>query len=152
MTMEAGVTTLIRTRLINQFKELSTIETYASLIFDEMAIKPMSVHLKNKGRAYGDVNYGSYKYLVKQKRGVLANRLLCFVMKGISTNFRIPVAYFFVRQIKAETLVVIIKNLLRELEEIGFRIIRLVGDDYSVNQRAFKLLSRGETALPDGIT
>jgi hypothetical protein len=113
-----------------------------------MAIKAMCVFVKNHGRLIGSVNYGKYGKYLNQNRTAMANRLLCFVLKGISTNYTVPVAYFFVRQLNAQDLVKLITNILKELEAIGFRVIRLVADDFSVNQNAFKLLSGGEHAKP----
>jgi len=69
-------------------------------------------------------------------------------MKGISTNLTTLVAYFFVRQLKAEDLVKLIEAILNKIEQIGFKVIRLVADDFSVNQKAFKILSGGELANP----
>jgi len=129
MKMDAGFTPLIRHRLVEQILGMKPIETYTSLIFDEMAIKPMSIYLRQHRRVFGSVNYGNYRKYLRERPGVIANRLLCFVLKGIFTNYTIPVSYFFVRQLKAEDLVVMIRNILKELEAIGFRVTRLVGDD-----------------------
>jgi len=152
MSMDVGMTPVIRwERLAFQLKELSHIEKYCSMIFDEMAIKPISTFVKQKGQMYGSVNFGRYRRKLKLKcfkSTELANRLLWFVLKGLSTNYRIPVSYFFVRKLKSEDLVKLITCTLEELEDIGYRVIRLVGDDYSVNQKAFKILSGKEAVCP----
>jgi hypothetical protein len=78
MTMQAGMTTTIVQRLQEEFKQLSPLETYSSLIFDEMAIKA-STFVRQYGQIFGQVNFGNYRRLIKHKKDMLANRLLCCV-------------------------------------------------------------------------
>ena len=60
-----------------------------------------------------------------------ANRLLCFVLVGLSTAYRIPVAYYFTRQLNATELHKLTLVVIREVEAVNFNILRLVCDDFS---------------------
>lgn len=110
-----------------------------------MAIKPKLIHLKQKGRIFGNVNFGNW---LNYRKEPLANRLLCFVMKGLSSFYEIPVAYFLVRCLTGQQLIILIKKIVAELENIGFKVVRLVADDLSVNQKVFRELSGGAEIKP----
>lgn len=62
----------------------------------------------------------------------LANRLLCFVMSGLTRPYRIPVAYFFTCQLNAEALQKFALHVITQVEQIGFKVTRLVTDNLSV--------------------
>lgn len=51
---------------------------------------------------------------------VLANSLLCFILTGLTVNIRIPVAYFFTKGCTGQELFLLMKYVLKEVEEKGF--------------------------------
>lgn len=61
-----------------------------SLIVDEMRVKEKLQYNKQRDCFVGQVDIGQ-----EEKNGdlVLANSLLCFVVSGLSTTYRTPVAY-----------------------------------------------------------
>ncbi|XP_049272289.1 uncharacterized protein LOC125758736 [Rhipicephalus sanguineus] len=73
----------------------------------------------------------------------LANSLLCFVITGLSTTYRIPVAYYFTKGLTGPQLHKLLIFVLEKVEACGFRVIRLVSDNHKVNVNAMKLLGDG---------
>ena len=82
--------------------------------------------------------------IVDAKKGVLATRMLAFVFRGLSTSLTFPVGYFFVNQLTAEQLAKITRDVIKKVEEAGFKIIRLVADNASVNTKMFRLLDESK--------
>ncbi|KAH7945326.1 hypothetical protein HPB49_009502 [Dermacentor silvarum] len=74
---------------------------------------------------------------------VLANSLLCFVLNGLSVSFKIPVAYFFARNCTGRELHMLMRHVLKEVEEIGFFVVRIVTDNHKINVLAMQLLCNG---------
>ena len=68
----------------------------------------------------------------------LANKMLAFLFKGLSTNLKIPVAYFPVNKLNAEQLHELTVTVIKEIEELGLRVQRLVTDNARVNVSMFK--------------
>ena len=76
MSMEVGLTPLIKTRLQAEIQQMTPVETFCSLIFDEMAINAQYIYLRQRGRIFGSVNFGKYGRFLKKTRETSANRLL----------------------------------------------------------------------------
>jgi hypothetical protein len=94
----------LKQRLTEQKEHLKPEELLCSLIFDEMAIKPVLKYVEHTDRYIGQVTYGKCLRLAYRRvqQFQLAHRLLCFMLKGLSTSYRISVAYFFTRQLEGE--------------------------------------------------
>lgn len=74
---------------------------------------------------------------------VLANSLLCFVISGLTTPFRIPAAYYFTKGLAGYQLHELIIFVIKKVEACGFRIVWLVADNHKLNVNAMKLLRNG---------
>jgi len=133
-----GVTSSILQRLHEEVSKLSRIERHCSLIFDEMSVKPMLVYARGAGRLIGYANAGGAK-----NRNYLADRLLCFILKGLNTNYRIPIVYYHTRQINGEELAKLILSTLKVAEDNGFLVTRVVCDNSKVNTRALTEICNG---------
>jgi len=141
VSFQTGITDLIKQRLREQKENLKSEELFSSLIFDEMSVKPMLRYVKQADQFIGHVSYGKLKPKKRRfKKFELANRLLCFLLKGLSTSYRIPVAYFFTRQLEGDELAALLKDTVLAVEELGFKIVRVVGDNSRVNVKAYKTL------------
>lgn len=79
----------------------------------------------------------------KDTSPVLANSLLCFVISGLTTPFRIPVAYYFTKGLTGNELYKLIIFVMKKVEACGFKNVRLVTDNHKVNVNAMKLLGNG---------
>ncbi|KAH7936787.1 hypothetical protein HPB49_004456 [Dermacentor silvarum] len=80
----------------------------------------------------------------------LANRLLCFILRRLSTPYVITIGYFFTRCLKGEQLSNITAEVMKLTEEAGFRIVRVVTDNHQTNVSLFKSLSDDRHAFPRG--
>ncbi|KAG0421543.1 hypothetical protein HPB47_002572 [Ixodes persulcatus] len=73
----------------------------------------------------------------------LATHLLCFGFVGLSTHYRLPVGYYFTKALTGEQLQLLALKVMASIEEAGFRVVRLVGDNHSSNCKVFSNLSGG---------
>ena len=122
-------------------KQRSALELIGSLGIDEIMLKPKKRYLRNNQVCVGDVDMAG---IVDAKKGVLATRMLAFVFRGLSTSLTFPVGYFFVNQLTTEQLAKITRDVIKKVEEAGFKIIRLVADNASVNTKMFRLLDESK--------
>ncbi|KAH8024180.1 hypothetical protein HPB51_022241 [Rhipicephalus microplus] len=61
----------------------------------------------------------------------------------LTVSFKIPVAYFFTRNFTGHELHLLIRHVLKEVEEIGFIVVRIVTDNHKINVLAMQLLCNG---------
>lgn len=84
------------------------------------------------------------EYLKTTKGPFCPNCLLAFVITGLSTSFKIPVAFFFVRRLTTLKLYKLTSHVIRETELEGFSVKRIVTDNASINIKIFKYFGNGE--------
>jgi len=138
--LEFGFTLLIKERLELEISTINEFDRYTSLVFDEMSIKPTLRYVKQVDKVIGRAHLGK---LSSQGDRKLANRVLCFVLKGLSSRIKIPVAYYLTKELDAVQLASTIQEVLRSVEEIGFKVTRLVSDNLTVNVKAFGIICGG---------
>lgn len=66
-----------------------------------------------------------------------------FISKNFSSSCRLPVGYYFTKALTGEQLQLLALKVMASIEEAGFRVIRLVGDNHSSNCKVFSNLSGG---------
>lgn len=76
------------------------------------------------------------EHLIPSDSDQLANSLLCFLLCGLSTRFKIPVGYFFTKACTGAELAQTICHVVKKTEERGFEIVRLVTDNHKTNVAA----------------
>ncbi|XP_050032440.1 uncharacterized protein [Dermacentor andersoni] len=138
---ETGFSKLVETRLICEAENFDKPQSkVCSLIVDEMRVKQKLQYNKQRDCFVGQVDIG-----VEEQNGelVLANSLLCFVISGLTTKFRIPVAYYFTKGLTGPQLHKLLIFVMQKVEACGFRIVRLVTDNHKVNVNCMKLLGNG---------
>lgn len=150
-----GVTPLIKEGLRLEAENLKDEEKFSSLIIDEMYIKSQLQYDKKLDNFFGSNDVKIHVARItdtskecsstnetvdetspekkRKKEPELANNLLCFLLVGLSTQYRLPVAFFFSRQLCGKDLFVLTKHVLAEVEAIGFKIVRIVTDNHKVN-------------------
>jgi hypothetical protein len=139
-TGDVGFTPIAEKRLTSLAAILGEQEKEVSLEIDEMALDPKMKKIKQWDRIVGQVHTGSV-LVIQDGKPILANRLLAFHMTGLSTAFKFPVAYFFVRGLTASDLFKLTQFVLEGLEKKSFRVARIVGDNASTNVKMFKMWS-----------
>ena len=137
-TGEIGVTALVERRLLAEAKKLSEIELIATLQIDEMTIKPSEKYNRNFGKYFGGVDMGG---VIEVPENRLANKVLAFVLSGLSTHYTIPVAIFLVNQLTAEQQTKLTVHVIERVEVSRFKVFRLVTDNLSTNTKMFTLLN-----------
>lgn len=135
---ETGVTSLIKARLIAEEKSLEhENEKVGSLIIDEMSIKPKLMYDRNLDMLIGMTDTEKNAIGIENK---LANKLLCILFKGLSTKYRIPVSFYFTHNLTGDELAKLTMEALKVVEDIGFKVIRIVTDNCQVNVAMFQHL------------
>lgn len=138
---ETGFSKLVESRLKMEASSLPTPQSMAcSLIIDEMRIAQKLQYHKQQDCFVGQADIVAED---KENGPVLANSLLCFVLNGLSTSFRIPASYFFTKGLTGAQLHKLIVFVMKKVESCGFKIQRLVTDNHKVNVNAMKLLGSG---------
>ena len=122
-------------------KRLSSVEKHASLITDEMTVKAMEKYDKNLQKFVGAVDLGG---VTSSESDSLANKMLGFVLNGLTTRYKIPVAFFFVNNLTSEQLEDLTVHVIEKVGECGFQVDRLVSDCLSVNVKMFARLNSGK--------
>ncbi|KAL3193012.1 hypothetical protein MRX96_058518 [Rhipicephalus microplus] len=143
-TGETAVTSLIRERLQVERQGLpSEKEPYCSLIIDEMSIQQKVICNRQVDRIFRLVDIDC----IPQAGGAteIANRLLCFVLRGLSTACPIPVGYFFTRHLKYDRLRSLTFNVLKAVEDAGFFVVHIVTDNHQTNTAMFRGMSDNNT-------
>ncbi len=141
-TGELGITALIKERLKEEANNLNNFEKFCSLVIDEMAIKQNLTYDAKADSFFGyQTNEINNKITAAPQ---LANRLLCFLIRGLSTSYRIPCGYFFPKQLTGQDLYKLTLEVISEVEKCGFIIIRIVTDNHKTNVAMFRMLGNGK--------
>ncbi|XP_040067999.1 uncharacterized protein LOC120836169 [Ixodes scapularis] len=141
---EAGVTNLVKQRLSAEPSSYTSSQSrMCSLIIDEMRVKQRLLYVKQRDAFIGEVDYGQDVPAKTTDEPVLANSLSCFILRGLSKSFGIPVAYFFTKNCKGRELHLLMHQVLKEVEAVGFVVVRVVTDNHQINVMAFQLLCNG---------
>lgn len=136
-----GQNKLIQERLCAEIGQLKKpVERICSLIMDDMSIKEKVHYCRAEDRIYGLETTSSTRVGTKPK---VANKMLCFVVQGLSTRYTIPAGYFFHSSLTTQELYLLTKNILQLLTNCGYIVIRFVTDNISTNVALFKKFGNG---------
>ncbi|GLV33416.1 hypothetical protein CBL_20157 [Carabus blaptoides fortunei] len=144
ISTSVGVNTenLIKCRLMAEAEVITPIEHVCSLIIDDMAIKEKCYYSRPEDKYFGfDTTQESSSKI--GKKPVLANKMLCYVIRGLSTKYTIPAAYYFHKQLNSTQYFDLTINVLKLIKECGFTVLRMVTDNHKSNVALFKLLGDG---------
>jgi hypothetical protein len=134
-----GPNELIKQRLCAEISRLKVpVERLCSLIIDDMSIKEKMQYNRAEDHIYGLDNCSGAVVGEKPK---VANKMLCYVIHGLSTRYTIPAGYFFHSSLTTDNFHSLTLNVLKLLTECGFIILRLVTDNLNLNVALFKKLS-----------
>lgn len=141
---DVGISQLVKDRLKAECENLQSTEKIVSMIANEMAIKERLLYNKASDKFIGIVNTeGIYDSKIG-KYPTLANKLLCFVVHGLSKKFTIPAAYFFVKSLQGSDLFLLVQRVIKAVEETGFLVLRVVTNNHRTNLSMFKHFGGGE--------
>ncbi|KAH7953214.1 hypothetical protein HPB49_005927 [Dermacentor silvarum] len=138
----SGMSNAMKQRLVHEASLLSSKQYMASLIKDEASIKPKCIYDRKADAVFG-LKDKPDSSMANPPKEVLANRVLCFVLHGTTSRYKIPCSYYFTKQLSGRDLFVCTKEVIAAVESCGFVIVRIVTDNYSANVTMFKLMGNG---------
>lgn len=154
VSLETGVTPLIKSRLTAEASSLKKAELICSLVVDEMSIKQQLQYDNKLDSFFGERDHlpsekSNDNNSEKGKVPALANRLLCFMICGLSTRYRLPAGYFFTKQLTGSQLYMLTMSVIHDIEECGFVVLRLVADNHKTNVTMMKKFSGSRSLKTD---
>ncbi|KAH9631326.1 hypothetical protein HF086_007661 [Spodoptera exigua] len=133
--LKPGFNENIFNQLYEKLKGMKEHEKLCTLIFDEMAITPHFDYNRRKDRITGFVNYEG------ESVRKIADHVLVFMIRGIVTNYKQPIFYSFsAGSTRKEVLARLIKQIIQELNRIGFTVMATVCDQGTSNVSATNYL------------
>ena len=133
----------MRKRLEQLKSQLSEVEMCGSVQVDETTIAPGEQYDRNLQHYVGAIDMGGI--VPEPKDSKPANKIILFLFTGLSTHFKIPVAFYLVRDLTAEEQKALLEEVIKQLEQLGFKVIRVVVDNLSTNRKMFTLMSTDGT-------
>ncbi|RVE41073.1 hypothetical protein evm_014276 [Chilo suppressalis] len=137
MVQKAMISPQYDERVFKQLKEkcikMKESDKLSVLLFDEVSLQAYINYNVSEDRIDGLVDD---KYPTK-----FVNHALVFMLRGLIKNFKQPIAYMFCNSATdAVTLQKYIVDVIKKVEEAGFRVVATVCDQGSNNQKAIKSL------------
>lgn len=129
--IKAGINENIFENLKKRVKKMKEDEKLCNLLFDEIAIAPHFDYDKKR-----DVVLGSDKSGKK-----IANHALVFMIRGIIKNYKQPIAYSFCAgSTDKMDLVLQIKEIIKNVQDTGLRVLATICDQGASNKSAINYL------------
>ncbi|CAH0726212.1 unnamed protein product, partial [Brenthis ino] len=119
-----GINKIIFKKIKETVREKEVSDRLCTLIFDEMSITPQIMYNAQKDTLEG---------FASNKESAFADHVLVFMVKGVISNFKQPVAYYFTNSLNKITLKNIIKSVIEHTLETGLIITSTVCDQSPVN-------------------
>lgn len=98
----SGMSAAMRTRLVYEASLLSSRQHMASLIIDEASVKPKCIYDRKGDAVFGFKDRPDSSS--SNTQGILANGVLCFVLCGTNSQYKIPCSYYFTKQLSGKDL------------------------------------------------
>ena len=123
------------------------------VLIDETKIKENLVYDKHETKIIRFVDIGdvgnqlspleccSYRSESATSRPSIATHMLVLMVKGIFFHMEYPYACFLTHRLTASSLFSIMWEGIEHLEELGFKVIAIMGDGASTNRKFFKMHS-----------
>lgn len=124
-------------RLKKKVTTMTKTEKFCCFILDEMSIKEALEFSRHEGYIEGFEDLGEFG-----RRPVSAKQVLVIFVRGVYSDWKIPIAYYFSSTgVKADILVKIVNKNLLHLIDCGLIPMNIVCDQSTTNQRLYKLLN-----------
>lgn len=134
ISLSAGINDIIFQHLTEQGKQLKSSEKLCLLMWDEMSIQPHVQYNSNIDKIIGFEDWGNGR--------TSADHVLVFMLRGITTGWKIPVTYNFCKSLtKPRQLVRCIREICAKVKRAGFTVVATVCDQSQANIACINLLS-----------
>ena len=144
MNMKPGFIDLLLEALKLKVSTMVEMDKNVALVFDEMSIKQGLVFNESQDTVEGFEDYGvigTTKYI--------ANHTIAFIVCGLASKWKQPVAYFLTSgPIQATKLQSLAKDCIRKLTEVGLNVVTLVCDQGSNNKSFLQTLEKVSITRP----
>ena len=136
-----SLSALIETRLTTEAKILQPVEKLCSLVVDDIEIKEKLECSRPDDTFYGISIMTKHRL---GKKAFLANKLLCFVIHGLSTKYTTPIGYFFHKTLSTDRFFEITMEIMEKVHSCGIKILQIVSDNHKSNVALFKKIGNGQ--------
>ncbi|XP_060801325.1 transposable element P transposase isoform X2 [Amyelois transitella] len=133
-----GINPIIFKKLKATVLDIPVNDRLCSLIFDEMSLTPQVSY---------DAHKDSLEGFSTNKTTEFADHALVFMIKGIKSNFKQPVAYYFTTKLNKLELKTVIKEVIINCQNAGLIVINTVCDQSTVNVSAISDMVSDTKAL-----
>ncbi|KRT84953.1 hypothetical protein AMK59_277 [Oryctes borbonicus] len=132
---KTGINDNVLESLKLRISKMSKYDRYSILMFDEMQLSANITYNISEDCFVGFQDVG------EETHKVIANHVLVFMLRGLRSKWKQPLAYYFVyRTMSSAQLYVTIKSVIRACQNIGLNIVATVSDQGSTNRGAVSLL------------
>ena len=134
--------------------EFSGIQKYVAVIMDEMKIQENLVFDKTSGELIGFIDLGDplTTFANVDEDVQVASHALAFLVRGLCTNLKHVVAYYFTGNVTSFQLMPLFWKVVAVLETtVKLWVLAAVNDGASPNRKFFALHSKLGGKLPDGL-
>ena len=136
--LDTGITPTMRDLLKDAANRMTDdLDKVCVLMWDEVSLKMHLQYCYQKEKIIGFEDWGT------KRTRKYADHALVFMLRGIKTGWKIPVAYNFCSaQTTYDQLTLCIKEVVRAVTKAGYKIAATVCDQGSSNMRAIKALQK----------
>lgn len=113
LVFNTGIDTKLFAHISEKVKNLSEVDTYCTLSWDEVSLKPHLDYSTNRDEIDGFVD------MLSVRRPDFATHALTFMIRGINTPFKQPIGLFFTNGLKHYELMEMIKLITKAVLETG---------------------------------
>lgn len=142
---DTGITTTMINRMKEVAKKKSGTNKVVVLMFGNISLDPYLNYNEQLDKILGFEDWGGD---IRSQR--IADRALVFIIRGLDSEWILPVAYtFYDEKPKVSRLVKMYKDVVAAVQEAGFKIVACVCDQGEVNEAALEKL-RTNTLIKRG--
>ncbi|KAJ8023362.1 Transposable element P transposase [Holothuria leucospilota] len=147
-------------RMFHKFWKIGSLqphEKYVNLLFDEMKIKSDLVFSKSSGKLVGFLNVGDVTQEMEQfearctegkvDSSCVASHVLLFMVRGLTSKLKFPVAYYFTTGAPGYQLYEMTFECISALRLLGLTVLCLTSDGASSNRKLYELISKSAPSL-----
>lgn len=123
--MQCGINKDIVEKFKNDIENMSDIDKYCMLIFDEMSLDVSLYYNKQHDHVEGLEE-------IEGRTKKFANHVMVFMLRGIAKKWKQPIGYFFVNNsMNKVELGKTIRQCIADMQQVGLRVVGTVCDQYS---------------------
>lgn len=135
--LDVGINGAIFSKLSKTVSKMDDLSKKCVLLFDEMSLSEQLIYDHAKDKIVGYVDLGPRQ----GRRNQQANHALVFMIRGLFRNWKQPIVYFFTKDvIQTDHLIVMIKEIIGALQNVGLNVAAIICDQGCTNRSAVRQL------------